>query len=96
LRVVDLTGGIIHEHQQVIPALVVEPAMLAAIDVQHHSWQGPPLSPLPVFAALASRLDQTRTLQRLLHPGVTQADVMLTAQLLVKVPHVKVKVLLLV
>ncbi len=34
LRVIDLAGGIVENHQQVVPALVLEPAMPAAIDVQ--------------------------------------------------------------
>src|SRR5690242_796424 len=70
--------------------------MLAAIDVQHHPWQWSPRPSLAMFAALASGLHQTGTLQRLLHPGVTQLDVVLATQLLVKVPHVEIEVLLLV
>jgi len=49
-----------------------------------------------MFAALASGLHQPCALQRLLHPGVTQVNVVLAAQLLVKVKHVKVEVLFLV
>jgi hypothetical protein len=33
LRVVDLAGGIIQDHNQVVPALILEPLMTAAIDV---------------------------------------------------------------
>src|SRR5437016_6465861 len=33
LRVIDLAGGVVENHQQVVPALVLEPAMPAAIEV---------------------------------------------------------------
>jgi hypothetical protein len=49
-----------------------------------------------MFATPASGLHQTGALQRLLHPGATQVDVVFAAQFLVKVSHVKIKVLLLV
>src|SRR5215475_13078751 len=96
LGVIDLAGGVIHDHQQVVPAIVTEPAMLTGINVQEHPGQGPPRSPLTIFAALALRLYQSRSLQSLLHPGVTQLNLVFTLQLLVKVTHVEVKVLFLV
>jgi len=61
-----------------------------------HSWQWSPRPPLAVLAALAPRLYQSRSLQGLLHPGVTQLDLVFCSQLLVKVLHVEVKVLLLI
>jgi hypothetical protein len=36
LRVVDLAGGVVEDHGQVVPALVLKPLVLAAIDVQQH------------------------------------------------------------
>src|ERR1700719_1741418 len=44
--------------------------------------------------ALASARHQARSLQRLLHPGVTQFDPVLGLQLLVKVLHVQIEILL--
>ncbi len=54
LGVVDLAGGVVQDHQQVVPALVLKPAVAAAIDMQKHARQGPPLAPLAMHAALAS------------------------------------------
>ena len=34
LGVVDLTGGVVQNHDQVVPASIVQPAMFAAVDVQ--------------------------------------------------------------
>src|SRR5438270_865124 len=64
LRVIDLTSSVVHDHQQVVPAIVAEPAMLTSIDVQQHPGQWSSWPPLPMFAALASGLYQTRALQR--------------------------------
>src|ERR1700757_3156617 len=44
--------------------------------------------------ALASAHHQVRSLQRLLHPAVTQCDPVLGLQLLVKVLHVQIEILL--
>ena len=33
LGVVDLAGGVVHDHQQVIPAIITEPTVLTPIDV---------------------------------------------------------------
>jgi hypothetical protein len=37
LRIVDLTGGIIQNDDQVVPTLVLEPAMPATVYVQQHA-----------------------------------------------------------
>jgi hypothetical protein len=79
LRVVDLAGGIIQDHDQVIPAFVLEPLVPAPVDVQQHPWQGTPPPALAMCAALALTCDQPRPLQDRLHPGVTQSDRMLLA-----------------
>ena len=42
LRVVDLTGGIIENHDQVVPALIPKPPMFAAVNVQQHARHRPP------------------------------------------------------
>ena len=39
LCVIDLAGGVIQDHDQVIPAFVLEPLMMATIDVQQHARQ---------------------------------------------------------
>src|ERR1700726_1054617 len=94
LGVVDLTGGIVQNHDQVVPAFVLKPLVAAAVDMQQHSRQRPPLAPLAVSPALASARHQARSLQRLLHPGVTQFDPVLSLQLFVKVLHVQIEILL--
>ncbi len=94
LRVIDLAGGIVENHQQVVPALVLEPAMPAAIDVQQHPRQRPALAPLAMHSPLALPRHQSRSLQRQLDPGVTQPDSVLLHQFLVKVQHIQIEVLL--
>src|SRR4051794_11060132 len=44
LGVVDLARGVIQNDDHVIPAVVLQPAVLAAIDVQQHARKRPPLS----------------------------------------------------
>jgi hypothetical protein len=55
LRVIDLAAGIIQNDNQVLPALILEPAMPAAIDVQQHSWQRTPRSAFAMHPAWAPR-----------------------------------------
>ena len=55
LRVVDLAGGIVQNHDQVVPALILKPAVSAAIDVQQHARQRPPRSPFAMHPALRPR-----------------------------------------
>src|SRR6185312_6695955 len=83
LRVVNLACGIVENHDQVVPALILKPLVPAAVDMQQHPRQRPPLAP--------SR-HQARSLQRLLHPGVTQLDPVLGLQLLVKMLHVQIEI----
>jgi hypothetical protein len=79
LGVTDLAGGIIQDHDQVVPTLVAKPAVLAAINVQHHSGKWSPLPAPPVFAPPLPPGHQTRSLQCLLHPRVAQLDAMLVS-----------------
>ena len=69
LRVVDLAGGIVEQHQQVIPALILKPTVPAAIDVHEHVRQRPPWPSLAVHAPFAPALHQPGSLRRRLHPG---------------------------
>ena len=68
--------------------------MPAAVDVQQHPRQRPPRTPLAMHSALAPPRHQPRSLQALLHPGVAEFDLMLARQLLVKMPHVQIEILL--
>src|SRR6201993_3975885 len=94
LGVVNLARGIVQNHDQVVPAFVLKPPVAAAVDMQQHPRQRPPLTPLAMRPALASSPHQARSLQGLLHPGVTQFDPVLGLQLLVKVLHVQIEILL--
>ena len=96
LRVVDLAGRIVQNHDQVVIPVVLKPAMLAAIDVQQHARQRPPRSAPPMRARACGGAHQARALQGLLDPAVAQLDVVLLAQLLVKVQNAEIEVLLLV
>ena len=93
LRVVDLAGRIVQNHNQVVIPVVLKPAVLAAIDVQQHARQRPPRAP-PVRPTLPAARHQPRSLQRLLDPAVAQFDVVLFSQLLVEVQDAEVEILL--
>src|SRR3974390_2858731 len=94
LPVVDLAGGVVQNHQQVVPALVLKPLVPAAVNVQQHAGQRPPRGPLRAPPGLPPPPPHPRPLQRRLHPRVAQPDAVLLAQLLVKMPHVEIEVLL--
>src|SRR6266567_3803763 len=72
-----------------MPALVLKPAMAAAVQVQQHAGQRASRPPLAMRPTLATFLHQPRSLQRQLHPGVAQRGPVLLPQLLVEVPHVE-------
>src|SRR5437899_13022509 len=81
LRLINLAGGIVQNHDQVIPALVLKPSVQAALDVQQHAGQRPPWTPLAMHPALAPPRHQSCPLQGLLHPAVAEFDLMLIAEL---------------
>jgi len=83
LRIVDFAGGIIQDHNPVVPAIVIQPSVCAAIDVQQHPRQGSSLSPPAMRPAPLSPLHQPRSLQGLLDPRVAQLDRVLFLQLFV-------------
>ena len=58
LRIVDLAGGVVQDHDQVVPALILKPLVIAAVDVQHHPRQWTPLTPPAVHAAPGLALHQ--------------------------------------
>src|ERR1019366_5066225 len=93
LRVIDLAAGIIQNHDQVIPALIPEPAVMTAVDVQQQARQGPSFAPLAMHPTLAAFGHQTGALQGPLDPGVAPADAVLLPQLLVKMLHVQIEIL---
>src|SRR5260370_28936408 len=74
-----------------MPALILEPAMAAAIDVQKHARQRTPGSSFAMHPAFPSPLYQPGSLQGQLHPGVAELNLVLLPQLLVKMPHVQMK-----
>ena len=68
LCVVDLTGGVIQNHDQVIPPPVVQPAMLASIDVQQHPRHRPPRPSADAAHACAAAWPPGRLLATLSAP----------------------------
>src|SRR5579863_3740345 len=92
LRVIDIAGGVVQDHDQVMLAFILKPVVFAAIDVQHHPRQRTPLTPLAMNPAPSLALHQARGLQRLLHPRVAQTDLMFLAELLMKVTYVQIEV----
>src|SRR5208283_5009286 len=73
-------------------ALVLEPAMTAAIDVQQHAGQRSPFPSLAMHPALAASRYQPGPLQSLFYPGVAQLYSVLRPQLLVKMLHVQIEI----
>src|SRR5207248_7483957 len=68
--------------------------MPAAIDVQQHTWQRAPRSAVAMHPALPPALYQPGSLQGQFHPGVAQCNLVLGAQLLMKMSHVQIEILL--
>ncbi len=94
LRIIDLAGGVIENHDQVSPALILKPLVAAAVGVQQHTRHSPPLAPPAVHASFARLAHQTCALQRQLHLRVAQIEAVLLAELLMKMAHVQVEMLL--
>jgi len=66
--------------------------MVAAIDVQQHARQRPPLAPLPIRAPLATTGDKPGSLQHPFHPAVAELDLVLGLEFFVKVAHVQIEI----
>src|SRR5438309_5569206 len=71
-----------------------EALVMTAVDMQQHAGQGPPWAPLAMHPPLPLPRHQPRALQGRLHPAVTQLDRVLFTQLLVKMTHVEIEILL--
>src|ERR1035438_1680327 len=61
-----------------MPALILKPLVMAAVDMQHHARQRAPFPALAMHATLRLPLHQARSLEGLLHPGVAQPDLVLS------------------
>src|SRR5262250_2956234 len=73
LCVVDLAGGIVQDHDPVIPAFVLEPLMMAPVDVQQHARQGTPRPALAMGTVLALPRHQSPPLATLTSPRCNSA-----------------------
>jgi hypothetical protein len=76
-----------------VPAFILKPLVMAAVDMQHHPRQRTTLTALTMHTAFRLPFRRAGTLQRLLHPRVTQLDPVLLGQLLAKMAHVQVEIL---
>src|SRR6516165_5886422 len=76
--------------------MILKPSVRAAVQMEQHPRQRPTGTPTSMHSSFAALPYQPGGLQGLLHPGVTQPHVMLFTQLLVKMPHVEIRVLLLI
>src|SRR6204780_2755836 len=94
LRVVNLTGGIIQNHDQIVPALIAQPTVPAAVAVQQHPRQRSSWSSFAVRSALAPAGHHPRPLQDPFHPAVAEPNLMLGPQLLVEVLHIPIEITL--
>ena len=79
-----------------MPAIILKALVPTAIQVQRHPRRGPSGPPLAMRAPLACLLHQPGALQGELHPHVAEPEAVFFPQLLVRVPHVEVRVLVLV
>ena len=52
LRIVDLAGGVVQDHDQVVLTLILKSPVFATVDVQHHPRQ-PKARPIPCTYALS-------------------------------------------
>src|SRR5215472_14670026 len=94
LRVVDFAGRIVQDHDQVQLPFILKPTVLAAVNVQQHAWNRSARPPAPMWTAFAPDRNQPRSLKRILHPRIAVMDSMLLPQLLVKMTHIKIRILL--
>src|SRR5215831_14967851 len=92
LGVVNLTGGVIQNHQQIQPSVILKPLMMAAINVEQHAGNRPTWPAFAVGLSIATLVHQTRTLQQGFHPRVAQRYTVLSGRLLVKVTHLQIEV----
>jgi hypothetical protein len=90
LRIIDLSGRIVEDDDRIMPPLVTEPLVFAAVNVQQHAGHRSPHSPPTMLAPPFAARHQASPLQSLLHPDVAQLDAMFFAQLLMEMPDVQV------
>src|SRR6267378_5854887 len=58
LRVVDLAGGIVENHQQIESTLILKPSVRTAIQMQQHPRQRAPWPPPPMYSSFPTLLHQ--------------------------------------
>ena len=73
---------------------ILKPGVFAGIDVQQHSGQRTPGTTTPMCSSPPLPVHQSRSLQCHLHPRVADPDAVLLGQLLVKMAHVEIEILL--
>jgi len=89
-RVIDLAGGVVQNHDQVMLTIIIQPLMRAPVNMQNHPRHGPAWTPSAVRPTLVSFGHQAGSLQGFLYQGVAQLDRVLVLQLFVEVPYVQV------
>jgi hypothetical protein len=94
LCVIDLAPGIIQNDDPVIPALILEPAMPATVDVQQQAGQRSPLPPPAMHSALAPPGYPPGAWQRRFHPGIAELNGMLGLPLLLKRLYLQIEIAL--
>src|SRR5262249_41598749 len=96
LRVINLAGRVVQDHNQVVPAVIAKPLVTAGIDVQHHSRKRSPRPSPSVRTSPPLYFHKSGRLQRLFHPCIAELDTVLTTKLLVKMTHIEAGVFFLV
>ena len=92
LRVVDFTGRIIQKLRSDPTGVRPETIDAGCHQCAAASRYGSSRTAPPMGSAFAPNPNQTRGLQRLLHPRVVVVDATLFSQLLVKVPDIEIRV----
>jgi hypothetical protein len=92
---IDLTGGIIHHHDAVLGTFQPwYPGVGARIGMEEHASEWPSRPGLSVWPPAGSLGYQSGCLQGGFDPGVGKPDTVCACELLMKVEHVKVVVVL--
>src|SRR5687768_16884013 len=94
LGIIDLSGRIVEDHDQVVPPVVTEPLVTRPVDVQHHPLYRLSLTLLAMLFSRPLLRDQPRSLKKVLHPCVAHLDRVLLVQLLNEVLYVEIEILL--
>jgi hypothetical protein len=84
LGVINLAGTIVQTHDKVVPPVILQPLMLAAVNVQQHAPQRPPAPVRSALAPFATRpapckacCTRIRHVRSVRYPAISAASIQL-------------------